>query len=427
MEILIDVPPLLHKLLQWIFEITAYLSLCWSMLMEQCHAIRQQLTSLLNAPPNAFVPLMMVLVLFWPIFIYLIMAFAAAWGWILWLLTSIVFGIIQLSYVIYQFFMISCDIFGLSLLKTYSLIRAQVLNVFDRSGHSLRKSSQRRLWLTSLEQAGSYEAFHKICIQPKQVTVSSSPEATSSAPPSPSSKLLQRVHSFSNITSTTADSATASSIDKHSPSPPRAGLSSILRNRSFSGEANSTASLLWNDELDPIVVQELGERTADLLVTTTQRLADACNLARSCETLSEDSNHHIGHHNHNNNLSSLLYLLSGVLKRNHLKLDDVAVENARKIEYAGVYGLSQNSRQVIRKYYEQVECGLDLVASSPTAMTTSSDSGGPMDDHSELMDRITVVRKMKQNMGRTAVSGMMWCDCILVHQTMTEYVCCRCC
>jgi hypothetical protein len=408
MEILLDVPPLLAKLLQWLLEVMAHLSLGWGQFAERVHVVRHQISSALQVPPGAILPLTVVLVLFWPVLIYLVMAFISAWGWILWLLTSIVFGMIQLTYVVYQFVMISGDICGLSLLKTYSMLRSQVLNLFDRSGHSLRKS-RRKVWRSKLEQAGSYENFFKIRIEPKPATSASSSSSSTTAavrppstansnnqhhdsalppvssPPWSSPKRMTRVQSF---TTTTPADAKAT---------PRA---SLLRNRSFSGEANASWTMGSgvvgglstaapdgsDDELDPVVVAELGERTADLLVTTTKRLEEARRAAADVDATGK------GLHS----VNALLYLLSGVVKRNHLQLDDWAVDNTRSIADAGAYGCTHNSRAVIRSYYEQVERGLQAVAE------TSVDGL----DHHDLLDRITVVRKMKQNMGRTAVRGL---------------------
>ena len=107
--------------------------------------------------------------------------------------------------------------------------------------------------------------------------------------------------------------------------------------------------------------------------------------------------------------SCLKYLLSAVVKRNHLNLDDVLIENARNIAESGQYGLSNPSRQLIRKYYSEVEKGLDWIVEAPVPQRSISEeemdanysfrnsSGG------DLVDRITLVRKMKQNMGRTAL------------------------
>jgi hypothetical protein len=382
MEILLDVPPLLAALLQWILNVVGYLTSCWSRFADNVHAFGHQLSSLLRLPPGAILPLTVVLVFFWPVLIYLVMAVATAWGWILWVLTSIVFGVLQLTYVVYQFVMISGDICGLSVLKTYSMIRSQVLNLFDRSGHSLRKS-QRKIWRMSVEEADSYENFVKIRIEPKTVPTSATTAVglpstvdkhDSALPPPSSPKRMTRVHSFSNATGNTAGE-----------SPPRA---SILRNRSFSGDVNSITTLSSSD-LDPLVVEELGERTTDLLVTTTQRLMEARRAAVSTTPTADNGTSSKSMHA----INSLMYLLSGVIKRNHLKLDDFAVENARSVCSIGRYWLSKNSRSVIRSYYEQVERGLEVVAES---------SLEKVDQH-ELLDRITVVRKMKQNMGRTAV------------------------
>ena len=172
-------------------------------------------------------------------------------------------------------------------------------------------------------------------------------------------------------------------------------------------------------------MEELGEKTAFLLITTTARL--------------EEARLHESHKN------ELKYLLSAVVKRNHLNIDDVLVDNARSIALTGQYGLSAQTRQVIRAYYEQVEKGLDWLAEAPvtssnsagnsstnniSSLSNSEKRGGSEANteiatppatyyasiHSQssavaeeeppsrcLAERIMLVRKMKQNMGRTAL------------------------
>ena len=190
--------------------------------------------------------------------------------------------------------------------------------------------------------------------------------------------------------------------------------------------------------VDPIVSEELGERTAYLLVTTTERLLDSRKQVEKHPSDKESWNR-------------LLHLLSAVVKRNHLNLDDILVQNARSVSDSGRYGLTSHSRQAIRKFHEQVQKCLDLLAdgppatlaapstktgadhasasaqpshvrtntqqlsersaeattlspdSSPRSSTSSINSETIPDDNVELAERIRVMRRMKHNMGRTAL------------------------
>ena len=61
------------------------------------------------------------MILFWPFYAYCFVAVTSASTWIIWLLASVLVGIVQMNFVAYQFFMISVDIFALTLLKTYQV------------------------------------------------------------------------------------------------------------------------------------------------------------------------------------------------------------------------------------------------------------------------------------------------------------------
>lgn len=69
---------------------------------------------------------------------------------------------------------------------------------------------------------------------------------------------------------------------------------------------------------------------------------------------------------------------------------------------SGQYGLSNKSRQMIKKYYQEVEKGLDWITEAPITESQNPPAEGcsPL---SELGDRVTLLRKMKQNIGRSAL------------------------
>lgn len=395
MELLVDVPPFLHPLLHWVFQMLAAVTTCWNNLLVYLETLPPQIAQILHIPRNALLPITAIVLVFWPVLLSLVFALASASTWIVWLFTSIVFGLLQLAYVTYQFFMIACDIVGLSMLKTYSMLRSQCLLIVDAlRGTVTTGKSRRRLWRKLVEEADNYETFLKIRIDTKdksQVVLKNNNNkktgaSVDTALPPPLS--MSKSKSFSV---------------EDTPSPRR-----LTRNRSFSNEA-AIESRLYGGTVDPVVSEELGERTVDLLATTTDRLREARRLAH--EEL--DAGDEMSTSSVLANSNTLVYLLSGVLKRNHLRLDDFAVENARSIAISGQYGLTNESRKLIRDYYEEVEAGLDWIADSPLVSEHSLAKEGVngtknqmisgLERQNELQERITLVRKMKQNMGRTAL------------------------
>ncbi|GKY90344.1 hypothetical protein MPSEU_000008400 [Mayamaea pseudoterrestris] len=387
MEILINVPVYLQPYVDWLAQCWLSLSLWWTRVLALTASIGVHLQTVYQAigshihQPSRVLPIVALLVFFWPILLTLVFAVAAAWAWFFWLLTSIVFGCLQFGYVCYQFFMIVGDLMLLSVLKTYSLLRAQVISLIDKSGStwlSARGSGRRRLWNKRLQEATCYEDFLKIRIAEKpdskvwkQQTsnkISDGRNAIDGALPAPNT--MARSQSFS----------TQANADE---SPSR-----LPRNYSFSTQqqqnnSQSSTSQTMSTIENPIIAEELGAKTADLLVTTTARLKEAREAAAKP----------------NGETTLLQYLLSGVVKRNHLNLDDILVqENARCIAECGEYGLTSASRKIIRAYYEEVERGLDYLAESAAAAASNN-----ANKEAELLDRAMLVRKMKQNMGRSAL------------------------
>jgi predicted acylesterase/phospholipase RssA len=141
--------------------------------------------------------------------------------------------------------------------------------------------------------------------------------------------------------------------------------------------------------------------------------------------------------------SALKFLLSGVVKRNHLSVNDLLIQDAASVMECGMHKLSEKARGVILGYHEEVERCLEWIAESKPVGYTAVE-GGPalgnklnhavmvhanIEDESpslvpasssmrsfssssnsdikvvdvELADRINLIRKLKHNMGRTAL------------------------
>jgi predicted acylesterase/phospholipase RssA len=330
-----------------------------------------------------YVPLVFIMIFFWPVFATLIMAFTAASTWLFWILTSLIFGVLQLGYVMYQFVMIFSDILILSLFKTYSMLRSQLIHYMEKSGlrdGQRSRQSGRRIWKTKLAQAGTYENFLKIAVLDTTLVKRSS---VAKRRPSLTSIMMMRSTSFDG-----------------SPSRQK----QIPRNKSFDARYDENLIVaLEKDQDDGWLKDELG-KTGEILLTTTGRLREA-RMQASSEGTSEAAH-------------SLKYLLSGVVKRNHLLLDELSEQNARSVADTGKFGLSQEARTLIRAYYEEVQKGLDWIADSPLDLDKKEALNfahvglmRPGEDpavderarQTELNDRCTLVRKMKQNMGRTAL------------------------
>jgi predicted acylesterase/phospholipase RssA len=199
-----------------------------------------------------------------------------------------------------------------------------------------------------VDNAGSYQEYSKLAIETKEETLPLKP----STPPG---RRLPRSRSF------------------ESPQEQKSSPTALTRTKSFAVPKR-------DDTPDEEVLQlreELGI-TGDMLLDATARLRQARMQAPKDAA------------------SSLQFMLSGVVKRNHLTVDNILVENARSVAEMGKYGLSERARQAIDDYFAEVEACLDWIALFSSEIDTH-------DAVREIRDRVMLVRKMKQNMGRTAL------------------------
>jgi len=186
----------------------------------------------------------------------------------------------------------------------------------------------------------------------------------------------------------------------------------------------SMHNLLRRSASTKLVGSELG-MTGEMLLTTTARLREArMHAASSSPPSSPRRDPYVNGSgggdaptdNNDNESSSLKFLLAGVVKRNHLSVDDILIEDARSVAESGRHHLSSVARDAIKSYNEEVENCLDWIAEAPVnkplvARGAVGRSKDAVDDASlvierqaiELSDRIHLLRKLKQNMGRTAL------------------------
>jgi len=425
---------------------------------------------------------------FWPVWVNLIIAFATASGWTFWLLTSIMLGCLQVVYASYQFLCITVDIFGLSVLKTFAMLRGQILQLSVMSGLMKgRKKSRRREWREFLRNAKDYADFKQLPIEePKQdiqplnglakphalltdvramarnignflrasgekcfaeaIKQPQNPEVSDSliTPATPLSKYLRKSQSCMNFSpasipqipkntfcrdddddETTEDDLSRGTspvtLNNGSMTPPATLRRKHSRQFSQSHSLSATDLLTISpktsrDEADTMnphslehylfiksIEKELG-MAGGLLVATTDRLHEARMQAIN-----------------GGDTSPLKFLLAGVVKRNHLSVDDILTENARSIAECGRHHYSEEARQVVLDFIEEVEDCLDFLAQSkattsllnrsslfPQCLMGHSTSSTSLNQNvtaesAELTDRLKLVTKMKLNTGCTAL------------------------
>lgn len=384
------------------------------------------------------------LLAFWPFWLNLLIALATASGWLFWLVTSICLGSLQVVYASYQFFFIAVDILGLSILKTFAALRGQILQLSFLSGWTkTKRKSRRREWRDMVKTAKSYEDFLHLRIE----------EPIVKDEPRGQKRLLQRF-SFSvtdafsrkwNQSNDVSKSIPLSS-SKSLPHPSSPNKSSIRKSISYSdlhpdessdsfehrngqektcnnsppsispdsprqtnfSHSRSAASLLAlspskggsEDETEDDkrfkekIESHLG-MAGGMLVTTTRRLKEARLQVKN-----------------GGDPSPLKFLLAGVVKRNHLKLDDLLIEESRSIAECGRHHLVVEVRHAIDEFIEEVEQCLQCLAESPVYhvfrpksrdIIPEMHSDKKSSESMEIFDRIKHLRKMKLNTGCTAL------------------------
>lgn len=113
---------------------------------------------------------------------------------------------------------------------------------------------------------------------------------------------------------------------------------------------------------------------------------------------------------HEDYSSSLKTLLSGIVKRNHLSIDDFLMNDARSVAERGQHSLRKETREAIDRYGEEVESSMEFLASGPVYLGGNIDgmeSNTPeqvmQKQRDELSKRYTLFKRMKQNFGHTAL------------------------
>ena len=393
-EILIQIPPWLAEGWEFLVAKGEYLSILVTENYEALHTI------LIANQRNSFIVILS-MILFWPFYAYCFVAVTSASTWIIWLLASVLVGIVQMNIVAYQFFMISVDIFALTSLKTYKVIMrsraAQFIFFFNTQIKSSRvKMWRRRAWREKCSSVKTYAEYVKLPVWEKShslqvaaaMAISSEEDAPSIHDCPSEQPALRRAKSFSTVKLLQEAQAEILERNEDGISPPSSPgrLSRHHRHHSLSRlrALQDEVEEAHNTKNYADIEQDLGRSTTDLLITTTTRIKEErVKLEQGDE-------------------SGLEFLLKSVIKRNHLGLENLLTSNARDVEVSGQYGFSAATRKAIAAYYDEVSRGLELL--------TDDETGDDDSNHirraataSKLQERIVLFRKMKQNMGRTAL------------------------
>jgi len=386
--ILIRIPP-------WVVERWEYIVDQIQILSDLGSEYKESIWSTLitNQRNSYFVILSMIL--FWPFYAYCFVAVTTASTWIIWLFASVLMGIAQMMFVAYQFSIIAADIFLLTLLKTYQVIMrsrvSQFIFFFSKQIRaSRRKMSRRREWRKQCESLTEYSEYLQLPVWEKSSSLSvAEAMAVTSEEDSPSSRdclkqqpALRRSTSFGGTLKILKENFDENDLPSSSSSSTSNVGGGHHRSLSMSRlqYLQDEVEITHRTEDYSDIEQDLGRSTADLLISTTAKIKEERQKLRERRD------------------SGLEFLLSGVVKRNHLGLENLLVSITRDVEVSGQYGISAATRNAIARYYDEVSEGLELLTDEDITDVTMRDRTA-----SELRNRITLFRKMKQNMGRTAL------------------------
>lgn len=303
------------------------------------------------------------------------MVFIAAGAWMFWLFMSVIVGIFQMIYVVYQLLMISMDIVFLAILKSVATF---IRLVFQRP-------SRKRIWRTAIRQCTTYQDYLQIPIQePKH----NNNKLQLFKETSPNFLFLFPFSSFLSSNKQKKIAAGTTTTTTHKSLLHRSMSYSVFRtisskhNEEDEDEKRLSHSLSSNEinsnkirsTLPDIVKQELGDVQGEALVGMTRRLAQA-------------------RLDHPDDMDGLEFLVASVMKRTS---DNLWIENARSVVDKGTHKFSAESREIFENYNLEIEKCLQHIGNCKINASTNH-------HRSYLKERIKVMKKIQHNMGRTAL------------------------
>jgi len=319
-----------------------------------------------------YFPILTVIMLLWPTIV-----------WLFWILTSLIFGILQLIYVAYQFLIVSVDIYCLSLLKTYAMMRSWIRYYYNLIGLTTTKNQKgwRRQWLNCLKKAKNFSDYGKIEVKEPTEDDMVIPLLDSESEKESAMSSILKWFKISNDNKVSGEN---NNIDlKHEKKSKKKKISHSFSCTDFNKtrrdiiKSKSQNNLLkLSKSILELSQSQLG-RTGTMLTATTRRLHEARLQAIDVSRAEESS--------------SLEFLMSAVVKRNHLNVDDLLIDDARSVADGGQHRLSPESRNTIHDFMSEVESCLNYLCHSAKNNSV------------EAFERIRLFQKLKQNNGCTAL------------------------
>ena len=306
--------------------------------------------------------------------------------WTFWLMLTALTAVIQSVYVLYTFGMIAIDITIISILKTFSTSRRLVLRWWFQSAH--QKHGTERFWRKRLRQVKTFKGYEVAVAevekrylqnsQPKMMSMSSSPKSS----PSPKSAPFKRT--MSSVALNQPQLQPQPQPVKSGNIPHSSSSSDLSRPKSISCSSRTSRS------------SSLSHVPSTLVLTMS-----------SLKTAIE-----------HNDLMSLAHLLPSIVKRNHLGVDDLKMEEARLValrgcgvDAAATKGNGDYTVEGVDDYMSVVGDAIKKVGEigqDQGKVGESSTKSGLADSHSHshshsLTDSLRLLRNLKHNHGSTAL------------------------
>ena len=359
---------------------------------------------------------LLVVALFGPFLLSTLFAVVSASMWLFWIVMSLSFSLVQMMYVGYQFAMISVDVGGLCLLKIFATVRSLVLyfgiNVrwlWRKSGMNgskydpSQRARSRRKWRIAVNNCHNYAEYSNLHIdEPKLTEPDEHPLTAMNAIRISHQQFMSNIKYVEKTLKRKAIRGFRALHLIGARNRLSKSRNSLNRSKSDSNKSDTSLHLLGNNDMRPSIssvnlrhskssnnllrnrslqAENILGMTGEMLTTTTQRLKEARETG---------------------DVRSLQYLLTGIVKRNHLSVDDIMNENSRTVAECGRNQLPSHAIDIIIDYMEEVIQCLEWMADISNIDLGSDDEEEDVENDSEerrfkemeeISNRLKIIRK----------------------------------